>query len=264
MQTLNLRSTPNMEPPPGVTAHPVDASPIPVDIIVTASICLFLAASAICARTFTKAYYLKHMQVEDCRTQIGFVAFIGLLFKAASAGQGSHIWDVSPSSIKRVVQLSNVIAIVYAPVMLAAKLAVLLQIGRIFAGIKKNFMYWAVRILIVLNAFSYTGIFLVRTFTCVPRAKISDPSIPGNCISQTGSIIGIGMINATSDIAILILPLYGVSKLQLPSKRKIGVAAMFCVGLIACVASAFCLYYSVRLDTNPDFTKAVWQVNMWT
>lgn len=48
---------------PGL-AH--DATSIPTDLIVAATICLFLTTSAVCARMFTKLVDLRRMQVDDC------------------------------------------------------------------------------------------------------------------------------------------------------------------------------------------------------
>ncbi|OCL06645.1 integral membrane protein, partial [Glonium stellatum] len=159
--------------------------------------------------------------------------------------------------------LSNILAIIYVPVMFAAKLAVLLQINRIFAGAQKNFTYWSVRVLITVNVLAYSGIFFARVFACVPREKIWNPAIPGRCISTSGSIIATGGINTISDLTILFLPLYGVWGLQMPRKRKLAVGAVFGTGFFACISSIIRLAYSVRLAQTDDFTWGIYPVDMW-
>lgn len=45
------------------------------------------------------------------------------------------------------------------------------------------------------------------------------------------SFIPVSVMNLILDVYILVLPIAGVSKLQLPLRRKIGVMAMFLTGL---------------------------------
>lgn len=138
--------------------------------------------------------------------------------------------------------------------MFSAKLSVLIQIDRIFSGMQKRFMYWTVRVLIIFIALSYTAIFFSRIFVCSPRGK---------CLSRSASIIAPGAVNIASDVAIFLLPLYEVSKLQLPMKRKLGVAGVFGVGALACGVSAVSFYHSWNLNRNPDWTKAIKTVTLW-
>lgn len=116
--------------------------------------------------------------------------------------------------------------------MLAAKLALLLQIRRIFTGTKKNTMYWVVWALIMTNSISYTAFFFMFIFACVPRKKIWNPSIPGKCLDMDPTMIASGVINLVSDLAILVVPLLSISSLQMPTRRKVGVSAIFATGAL--------------------------------
>ena len=64
---VNIHTTPGLEPPPGVTSNLVNPYSIHRYLVATSAICLVISLSAVSARTFTKAYLLKNMQVEDCR-----------------------------------------------------------------------------------------------------------------------------------------------------------------------------------------------------
>lgn len=196
-------------------------------------------------------------------SQIGFGSFAALLFVGATAGLGDHIWTITAEALKRAYLYSNILEIIYAPIMFAAKFAILVQIDRMFSGVRKKLIYWGVRVLIVLNAVCYTAMFFAHIFACMPRAKISDPSLPGECISQNATIIATGTINLTSDVAILLFAVWGVSRLHLTAKRKTLVALVFSVGSFACVASACRLVYGVNVDGNPDFTAAIWPMHLW-
>lgn len=79
--------------------------------------------------------------------------------------------------------------------------------------------------------------------------------------------VGIACVGLALDIFILLLPIAGVSRLQLSRKRKIGVMAVFLTGAMcvnnflcslffhkanvdyrACIASSLAIYYKWKLD----------------
>ncbi|KAF2864944.1 hypothetical protein BDV95DRAFT_268655 [Massariosphaeria phaeospora] len=270
------------------------ASPFSADLIAMSTVSLLFTTAAVCARMFTRVFDRRHIRLDDCTfilptidsrlthsscdstlirmylltsyrkqtltPQAGLVSFIGLLFPAARAGQGAHLGDLSAEASERVYLLTNATAIIYAPVMLFAKLSILIQIRRILSNPKRKWIIW---ILIAVNVISYSVTFFVRIFACTPRAKISDQSVTVQCVSQRAALIAMGTINIVSDVAMLLLPVYVVSLLQLPQKKLILVAVTFFVGSFSCIASMLRLYYSVRVETSSDFTMAVPQLNTW-
>jgi hypothetical protein len=164
--------------------------------------------------------------------------------------------------------------------MFAAKLAILLQIKRIFSTSHRDFIHWAVQVLISTNFLVYLALFFAFIFACLPREKIWNPHIPGKCIDTNASIIATSAINIVSDLTILFLPLLSIARLHLPLGKKIGVATVFATGtlwvallghlvldlltiLSACIASIIRLIYSVRLTKTEDITWAIAPVGMW-
>lgn len=116
--------------------------------------------------------------------------------------------------------------------MLFVKLALLLQIQRIFAINQRNFIFWASWALIIANAATYISVLFVFIFACVPRAKFWKPMISGKCINVDVAMISTSVINLVSDLGILILPLLPIWSLQMPLKRKIGVGSIFATGAL--------------------------------
>ena len=114
--------------------------------------------------------------------------------------------------------------------MFAAKLSLLLQMKRIFVGIKKTSVYWSVQTLIWANMLFYSAIFVTFIFACVPRKKLWNPTVSGKCISTDASIIATGLVNVVSDLSILFLPLYAVWKLKIALKKKVAIGAVFGMG----------------------------------
>jgi uncharacterized membrane protein YbhN (UPF0104 family) len=126
--------------------------------------------------------------------------------------------------------------------MFAAKYVVLRQIELVFfKHDRKAFWSAAIRILIWANFFFYGAIFLSFILACIPRAKISNPALPGICIDTHASIIATSAINVVSDFTILITPIAAIWRLQMPVKKKLAAAAVFAVGIVY-----------VRIALGPD------------
>ncbi|GAW21830.1 hypothetical protein ANO14919_113550 [Xylariales sp. No.14919] len=117
--------------------------------------------------------------------------------------------------------------------------------------------------LIWANLFFYLAIFFAFVFACVPRSKITNPTLPGRCISTNASILATSAINVVSDISILIIPTVAVWNLQLTPRKKFGVSVVFAVGIFACIACVVRLYYSVKLTQSEDATWHIEPVGSW-
>ena len=74
-----------------------------------------------------------------------------------------------------------------------------------------------------------TGLFIG---ICIPVEKVWQPDLPGHCISQTGTWIANAASTILSDVAILVLPIPQVWKLQLRRPEKLGVTLAFCLGFL--------------------------------
>lgn len=232
----------------------------------TAIACVSLTTVCTAVRLYTKIVILKQVNVEDyllVLATLGFAAFAGVLLSNNDAGQGQHQWNMSMAHAGGVALLVNVSEIIYAPVMFAAKAAVLLSLKRIFTTGQRNGVHWAFVLLLVLNSLFYLSIFFVGVFACVPRDKIHRPWLDGTCISADGLILATSAFNILSDVSILCLPLIVVWSLQTPLKRKITAAAVFATGFFGCVSSILRLYYSIRLSLTDDFTWGIYPVGVW-
>ena len=74
---------------------------------------------------------------------------------------------------------------------------------------------------------------LVGAFQCTPVRKAWEKSIPGHCpVNFIHNVLGAQAFNVLFDIVILALPIAQLYKLQLPLYKKIGVMAIFAVGIL--------------------------------
>ena len=103
---------------------------------------------------------------------------------------------------------------------------------RIFHGIKKDSVYWAILIVIWSNFVFYLTITFCLIVVCIPRAKLTNPELSGTCINNYASMLATSAINVASDISILLLPVFAVWKLKIALKRKMIISAVFGMGLL--------------------------------
>lgn len=181
--------------------------------------------------------------------QMGLVAYASIGCLSLRYGNGVHQWDVPLQDVFYFAQvnrlhvsnefqladgkqLANVEQILYGPIVLLAKLSILLQYQRIFVPNHAGKLYYTVQFIIWLNLLFYIAATLASIFTCMPRKKIWEPSTPGRCVNIGIVVITNGAINVISDFSVLVLPLNSIWELQMPRKRKIALSAVFATGLL--------------------------------
>lgn len=142
--------------------------------------------------------------------------------------------------------------IVWAVVAICVKVNILLQYIRIFipSGVR-NATFWASVTLICINCtFEALRLFL-SIFNCNPRNKFWDQSIKtGHCldwvvINTTGNAITL-----VTDLMIWLLPLRVIFGLQMKFAKKIGLSALFTLGVFALASSGLRLHYFIKLLRN--------------
>lgn len=65
----------------------------------------------------------------------------------------------------------------------------------------------------------------------------------GHCFNQDLLVTTLGIYNAISDFAVLLLPIHAVCKLQMPLKKKIGIFAIFATGFLLVLQAPFLASY---------------------
>ena len=118
------------------------------------------------------------------------------------------------------------------PSILITKVSILLQLLEIFVPTKRSYRWYTLLILMGANVVFFTILFFMEIFSCIPREKIWNPTVPGKCIAIQNTFVATGVINVCDDFLILILPVYWVWLLQISTKRKAGISLIFAAGLL--------------------------------
>ncbi|KAL7917057.1 hypothetical protein ACQKWADRAFT_307700 [Trichoderma austrokoningii] len=102
-------------------------------------------------------------------------------------------------------------------------------------------------------------------FHCVPVQAFWDSNAGGYCaIEDQKFFFGTTLVHAMIDIAILILPMWHISQLQLPVLQKAGIMVMFTFGFFICAAAIRVIVAARVFDgTSPDLTWNICDIVIW-
>ena len=112
------------------------------------------------------------------------------------------------------------------------KLAVVLQLKRIFRGTKRDSVYWiCISIMVVQTIYCTVGGIIVLA-QCNPREKIWNPLLPGTCLDNDTNVVISACIILALDFITFLLPIYAIFRLKIAIRRKVGIAAVFATGML--------------------------------
>lgn len=162
-----------------------------------------------------------------------YFAFVSVTLDSISMGFGKHQWNVTVGEAMRALRRAYWVQIVYCIAMYTTKLGVLLQIKSTFNSKSRDFMFWSSWACIASFSCVYTASLFTWIFPCNPIKKKWEPFIPGTCLpTHAGPSLLSGIINLVTDVALLFLPIYAVSRLQMSIKKKFAVSGIFGAALL--------------------------------
>ena len=116
-----------------------------------------------------------------------------------------------------------------------SKMSILTQYLRIFVPTRHGnaYMFWYTTALIILNVLFCIIEFFLIIMNCSPQARLWNRKLSGTCIGpgKSSSVFTAGF-NIISDVMILVLPLTRVWRLQMSTRRKLGLSLIFSTGLM--------------------------------
>lgn len=111
-------------------------------------------------------------------------------------------------------------------------MTILLLYRRVFLPLRWGLFDTVLRVFMVVCSIYYLSAIPVKTWQCIPRAKIWNKSLEGKCIYIPGMLNANGLFNTLSDLLILLVPIKALWNLQMKNSKKIGIALLFTVGLM--------------------------------
>ncbi|MCJ1405824.1 hypothetical protein MMC11_009054, partial [Xylographa trunciseda] len=256
---------PALAPPPGITSDLNSPDNLSNGLNIVLTLCLISTTTAIFLRLYTKRFIIHNIAYEDYASLLGWLLFVGYCvppYLSSGYGAGRHQWDVPVKNVFVLLHNLNISEILYPPTLFLVKLSILLQYQRIFVPQRRNNkgMFIGIHVVLGSNALFYFIIFFCPILQCIPREMIWNKLITdGVCnINNNVAVTTTGFFNVISDFAILFLPLSPILKLHLPLNKKLGLAAVFGLGLFVCIISIVRLVYTFIAVTTPDQTYALY------
>jgi hypothetical protein len=114
----------------------------------------------------------------------------------------------------------------------AIKAAILLLYLRVFSPHRSSGFAILIKTFVGVVCCFYFALTVAKICQCLPRERIWNKAVPGTCVSLPGLLDSSGSFNIASDVLILLVPLKGVWNLQMSRLRKVGIYAIFTVGIV--------------------------------
>ena len=127
----------------------------------------------------------------------------------------------------------HIASIFYGIVMASLKIGILLHWSDIFVpkGFRNAF-WWTTRVVLWINVVVYTICVFIEIFGCTPQEKIWNITVIGTCLDRAKGNVSTAIVNFISDVVILFLPQHVIWSLHMDMDKKLGIAALFAVGVL--------------------------------
>ncbi|KAL2123697.1 hypothetical protein VTJ04DRAFT_62 [Mycothermus thermophilus] len=119
------------------------------------------------------------------------------------------------------------------------KVALLISYLRLFKGTSHVIYRRIVWITMILVVAGHLGCALTLILACQPVHKSWEPTVPGKCLAPGPSFTAYAIVTIVSDIAVTIIPIPALLKLQVSRSRKVGLIFIFLLGLFITICSVF-------------------------
>ncbi|KAL2434364.1 hypothetical protein ABEF95_004783 [Exophiala dermatitidis] len=167
-------------------------------------------------------------------------------------GLGRHSWTVSDEDQKDLSKLLYASILVYNLGLFLVKISILYQYLRFF--VQKSFRT-AAWFLIVFIVVAGLAMLLTFSFSCWPLAFFWDKTVQsGHCINLIAFWFCVSALHIATDLAILVLPMPVLTRLQLPRKQKMTLIGVFALGGFGCITSILRLHALYISSTSSDLT----------
>ncbi|KAF2501020.1 hypothetical protein BU16DRAFT_555526 [Lophium mytilinum] len=166
-------------------------------------------------------------------------------------GAGHHSEDFKPEWTLPYGKIGFASGILFSTCISLPKLSLCVTYLRIFPSKPSRIFCQSAIAYIICFIISTT---IVQLFACRPIAAAWNPTIVDpKCISLREYFLASGVLNCLSDFLVFLFPAKMLWNIQLPTKQKWGVIAVFASGCIVCIAGIVRLWYIQVVFTSDDY-----------
>lgn len=226
-------------PPPGVVPNFVNPESIAYRVVIASVLGPTIAIPICAVRLYTRRYILQSVGYDDYAIVLATIlalAFSILTCYQINNGLGRHIWDVTAAQFYQLMKIGDIGGPIFYNI---STLFIKVSLCLFYLRLKPfpAFQVACYTVMVISIIYSLLAAFGFA-WVCQPIEKYWDFSIlTGKCINLTAYFLATACINAGTDLALLILPIWIMKDLNLPLRRKIGVALLLMTGSLVCVVS---------------------------
>ncbi|KAH8728278.1 hypothetical protein GQ44DRAFT_702086 [Phaeosphaeriaceae sp. PMI808] len=226
-------------PPPGVSSNFQNPESIAYRVIIVSVLGPIIAIPICILRLYTKRYILQNTGYDDYAIALAMLLALGFSILTGiqtTNGLGRHIWDVPAYKFHMLMKIGDIAGpIFYNISTMFIKVSLCCFYLRLSPFI--NFRVAVYAVMVVSLIYSLLAAFGFA-WVCQPIEKYWDFSITtGSCINLTAFFLATACINAATDLALLVLPIFILKDLRLPARKKLGVALLLMTGSFVVVVS---------------------------
>ncbi|KAJ0160230.1 hypothetical protein CTA2_8342 [Colletotrichum tanaceti] len=175
---------------------------------------------------------------------------------------GVHGWEVPIEKFKDFTFYNAyVYPIVYAIPPGACKMVILMFFLEINSG--TDWFRWSVYFTMFVVVGSSLSILFSSIFPCNPIQSAYDLVTPGTCIDRVATFKATAVFGVITDVMIICLPIPMVVKLQVSTRKKIGLLSLFAIGSVTVFTSIVRLYLLITILVDPDQSWGGVFINLW-
>lgn len=141
--------------------------------------------------------------------------------------------------------------VVYVPAVGLAKVAILLFYLRLNPD--RGFRT-AVYISLILTISYVIALSLAILFACQPVARFWNPFLEGHCLDARKLYLANAILNVIFDFVVLLVPVPMLRKLQVSTRQKLVIGALFSLGSVTCVVSVVRIYFQDSVLGEADLS----------
>ncbi|PYH49580.1 uncharacterized protein BP01DRAFT_370258 [Aspergillus saccharolyticus JOP 1030-1] len=223
--------------------------------LITQCLCIPIVSLFVILRFSIRTYYKQWVGVEDWSCLSAWILFMGYCATSMLVGKyggGYHIDDVSTANQILFRKFCYIATVLYCPMALLVKVALLSILIRIFAPYRTKVLmiYFFLGCLCIY----YVIAEIVKIRMCDPISGYWTGSPNARCLNQRAALIADSVISVVSDLIILILPLPLTWSLQMSRSKKLRVIGMLSAGGLATAFSLYRLVLVVQDGSSRDQT----------
>ncbi|KAL8954576.1 MAG: hypothetical protein Q9183_007039 [Haloplaca sp. 2 TL-2023] len=266
---VDLENTGLVPPPPGETRNFDDPPYHSGGIVPLAAVFIPLCALFVFLRVYTKLRIIKVFGLEDWTILVAYACTIFISIDVLGKhmvllpvhpsihlttlqvqqkyGNGIHIWDITLAKQVEYSKWGAASIVVYVPAVGLTKVAILLFYLRLNPEKRFRMIVYAA---LALTLAYVIALSLTILFSCDPVQGYWDPFIESTCLDQQKLTLSNSILNVIFDFIVLLVPVPMLLKLQVSTRQKLVVGALFSLGSITCIVSAVRIYYQNKVFTG--------------